>query len=95
MSITIQDVRRIAELACLELTDDEATMYSGQLSQIVDYVEKLNAIDTDHVDITYHPVAYGDVFREDEIGECLSVDDALANAPQKSWQYFAVPKVVG
>lgn len=95
MAVTVQDVHKIASLAHLRFTDEEVDLYTGQLNQILAYVEKLNELNTDDVEITYHPISYGDAFREDIPGESLRVEDALRNAPEKNWQYFVVPKVVG
>lgn len=95
MSVTINDVKKIASLAYLEFTPEETERYCGQLNQILQYVEKLNQLDTSNVDITYHPITYPDVFREDEVEPSLPVDQALRNTPDKNWQYIVVPKVVG
>lgn len=92
--VTLDDVRKIAELAHLHFDDAELSTYTEQLNRILQYVDKLNELNTDDVEITYHPIDYPNVFREDELREGLSVDDALMNAPQKNWQYFVVPKVV-
>ncbi|MBX7151174.1 Asp-tRNA(Asn)/Glu-tRNA(Gln) amidotransferase subunit GatC [bacterium] len=94
MPVTINDVKKIASLAYLEFTSEETERYCGQLNQILQYVEKLNQLDTSNVEITYHPITYPDVFREDEVQPCLPVDQALRNAPDKNWQYIVVPKVV-
>ena len=95
MSVTVQDVRKIASLAHLEFNEAETLRYTEQLNKILEYMDKLNELDTSDVDITYHPVEFPNVFREDEVHESLPVEKALQNAPQKNWQYFVVPKVVG
>ncbi len=95
MSVTIDDVRKIAALSHLEFNDEELQTYTGQLNQILGYVDKLRELDTTDVEITYHPVDLPLQLREDEVGESLPVEKALENAPQKTWQYFVVPKVVG
>lgn len=94
MPVTLDEVKKIASLAHLRFSDAELLTYTGQLNDILRYVEKLNELDTSEVPITYHPVDYGNVMREDEIKPGLSVDQSLQNAPQKSWQYFVVPKVI-
>ncbi|GEM_PF-42679 len=94
MSVTLDDVKKIAALAYLEFEPAELQKFTNQMNQILGYVEKLNELDTADTDITYHPIEYPDVFREDEITEGLTVDQALQNAPEKSWQYFVVPKVI-
>lgn len=95
MSVTVSDVIKIAALANLEFNEKDLEKYTHQLNSILEYVDKLNEIDTSSVPNTYHPVAYDNVFREDEIRESLPIDKALQNAPEKTWQYFVVPKVVG
>jgi aspartyl-tRNA(Asn)/glutamyl-tRNA(Gln) amidotransferase subunit C len=94
MSVSIEDVKKIAALAHLEYKENELESFTRQLNQILEYVEKLNELDTASVDITYHPLEYPDVFREDTVREGLTVEQTLQNAPEKSWQYFVVPKVI-
>ncbi|HMV25334.1 Asp-tRNA(Asn)/Glu-tRNA(Gln) amidotransferase subunit GatC [bacterium] len=95
MPVTRTDVEKIASLAHLEFSDADLEKFTGQLNQILTYVEQLNTVDTTDVEPTYHPITYPDVFREDQVAESLPVDKVLANAPDKTWQYIAVPKVVG
>ena len=95
MSVTVSDVKKIASLSNLEFNDAELEKYTYQLNSILTYVDKLNEIDTSSVPNTYHPISYDNVFRNDEIKESLPIDKALQNAPEKTWQYFVVPKVVG
>lgn len=95
MSVSIDDVKKIAELAHLEFNENDLYKYTHQLNTILEYVEQLNTIDTSSVEPTYHPIHYSDVFRNDEIRESLPIDKVLQNAPEKTWQYFVVPKVVG
>ena len=94
MAVDIEEIKRIASLARLEFSDKELQRFTTDLNQILQYVEKLNELNTDSVEPTYHPISYDNVMRPDEAGECLSVDQALRNAPEKTWQYFVVPKVI-
>ncbi len=94
MSVTIDEVKKIAALAHLQFSEPELHKYTEQLNQILGYVEKLNELDTSMVPVTYHPAEYGNVMREDIPRPGLTVDQALQNAPHKSWQYFVVPKVI-
>ncbi len=87
-------VRRIARLARINLTTDELKEFAGQLSDILNYVDQLNELDTEGVEPTTHPLKISNVFRQDQIGESLSNDQALANAPQRHGDFFAVPKVL-
>lgn len=94
MAVTRDEVAKIAALAYLRFSEEELERYTGQLNRILEYVEQLNELDTELVPVTYHPAEYPNVFREDEPRQGLTVDEALQNAPQKSWQYFVVPKVI-
>lgn len=95
MSVTLTDVKKIAALAHLEFNENDLQKYTHQLNTILEYVDKLNEIDTSEVEATSHPIEYPDVFRNDEVRESLPIDKVLLNAPEKTWQYFVVPKVVG
>ncbi len=87
-------VRHIAMLGRLELTPQEVTEFSGQLSSILEYVEQLNALNTEGVEPTAHPLPLRNVFRDDEAAEPLAVDAALANAPERVGSFYRTPKVI-
>mgnify|MGYP000288939343 CR=1 FL=1 len=88
------DVRYVAQLARLDLTEKEIAQFQGQLGDILQYVEQLNQIDVSGVEPTAHAIARFNVFREDTPKESLSQETALSNAPQKANQLFIVPKIV-
>ena len=94
MSISIEEVEKIANLARLYLSDDEKSKLSKELSIILEYMDKLNELNTSNVKPLSHPLELANVFREDELGESLSTEDALKNAPDKTDKYFKVPKVI-
>jgi len=94
MKITMEMVDHIAKLAKLEFTPEEKERFTHQLAQIIEYVEKLNELDTDNVPPTSHVLDLKNVFREDKVEPWLTQEDALANAPAKKLGYFSVPKVV-
>jgi aspartyl-tRNA(Asn)/glutamyl-tRNA(Gln) amidotransferase subunit C len=87
-------VRHIAVLSRLELSDDEVAEFSGQLSAILDYVEKLDELDTDDVEPTAHPLPLRNIFRADEPDEPVDVESALANAPERADRFYKTPKVI-
>jgi len=87
-------VRKVAKLARLELTEAEVEEFSGQLSDILDYVEKMNELDTENVEPLAHCLPVSNVFRADEIRESLGAQKALANAPQRDGDFFKVPKIL-
>ena len=87
-------VRRVALLSRLELSDQEVSQFSTQLSAIVEYIEKLNELDTDNVEPLAHCLPVHNVFREDLPRPSLSNAAALANAPDREEEYFKVPKIL-
>jgi len=89
-----EQVRKVAKLARLELTQQEADEFTGQLSAILEYVEKLNKLDTTGVEPLAHCLAISNVFREDTVKPSLGTEKTLANAPQQDGQFFIVPKIL-
>lgn len=94
MSLTAEQVRWVAHLARLELTDAELEPMTRQLSAIVDYVNLLQQVNTDGIEPMAHAVELHNVFREDEPTPSLSVDAALANAPGRRDDFYSVPAVL-
>lgn len=96
MSNTInQDqVRNVAKLSRLQLSDEEVAQFSTELSAIIGYIEKMNELDTENVEPLAHCLPVHNVFRADVPKESLEVEKALANAPQRADDYFKVPKVL-
>jgi aspartyl-tRNA(Asn)/glutamyl-tRNA(Gln) amidotransferase subunit C len=94
--LTVADVERIAALAHLELTESEKQMFTRQLADILAYAEQLQSIDTTGVAATAHVNAH-EAERDDEPRPSLSVDEALANAPDGAPDagLFRVPRVIG
>ena len=89
-----QQVRKVAKLARLDLTDAEVELFSPQLSAILAYIEKLSELDTENVEPLAHCLPVYNVFREDVPKPSIDVEKALANAPQREDDYFKVPKVL-
>lgn len=81
-------------LSRLELTDSEVKEFSDQLSAILEYVEKMNQLDTDNVEPLAHCLPIHNVFRQDAVKESLGTDKAIANAPQRDGPFFKVPKII-
>ena len=98
MKITRETVLHVADLAHLELEEAEVETYRGQLDQILTYVEKLNELDTTHVDPLAQIVAAGAEasagWREDETRDAGITAEALAVAPDSNPPFFRVPKVI-
>ena len=95
MSVTIEQVENIARLAKLSFSDEEKETFVEQFNQILNYMEKLNELDTTNVAPTYNVLELNNVMRPDEVRSWLSQAEALANAPASSHGYFSVPKVIG
>ena len=95
MRITKQDVEHVAKLARLEITETEKETFAQQLSGILTYVEKLNALKMEGVEPTATVLGQTNVFREDKARPSLSVEKALANAPERTDGFFVVPKIIG
>lgn len=92
--LTTDEVLHIAKLSKLELTDEEKEKFRGQLSSVLDYVEKLNEIDTEEVEPTANVTGLSNVFRDDEVEESgITHDDIAKNAPEFRDGYFEVPGV--
>lgn len=89
-----KQVRAVAKLSRLDLTNDEVAAFSRQLSAILEYVEKLNELDTTNVEPLAHCLPISNVFREDKPKESLGVEKTLANAPQRDGEFFKVPKIL-
>jgi aspartyl-tRNA(Asn)/glutamyl-tRNA(Gln) amidotransferase subunit C len=94
MSLSAEQVRWVANLARLELTDAELATMTGQLNRIVEYVDQLQALNTEGALPLAHALELANVFRADEPAPSLPVDAALANAPRRRGDLYAVPAVL-
>ncbi|WP_192349474.1 Asp-tRNA(Asn)/Glu-tRNA(Gln) amidotransferase subunit GatC [Algoriphagus sp. Y33] len=94
MKIDTNSIKKIAHLARLEFDESSAEKMSKDMSQILDWVEQLNAIDTENVAPLTTMSSEVNVMREDKIGHQLDHDSGLKNAPKKDFDYFRVPKVM-
>lgn len=87
-------VRKVAKLSRLDLTEAEVEEFTGQLSAILDYIDKLNELDTNNVEPLAHCLPINNVFRQDKVKESLGTEKTLANAPQRDGEFFKVPKIL-
>lgn len=94
MSLTLQQVEEIANLARLDLSKGEKERFRDQLSAILDYAERLQTLDTSNVPPTAQVTGLVGVMRDDTITASLTQDEALANAPQQQDGFFVVPTVL-
>ncbi|MBN1255392.1 MAG: Asp-tRNA(Asn)/Glu-tRNA(Gln) amidotransferase subunit GatC [Deltaproteobacteria bacterium] len=94
MKVEIGEVEHVARLARLKLSEDEKELFTGQLNAILDYMEKLNELDTGSIEPTFHVVSHQSVMREDAAKESQPQEAALDNAPDKAQGCFRVPKII-
>lgn len=87
------DVSYVANLARIELTDEETRLFQGQLDQVLEYVEQLNELDVSDVKPTAHAVPLVNVLRIDEPGTSLANETVTANAPASRDGQILVPKI--
>ena len=88
------DVAYVAELARLELTDEEKAVFQPQLEDIVRYVEKISSVDVEGVPPTMHGRAIENARREEEVRSSMRGDDGLSSAPARTGDEFMLPKIV-
>ncbi len=94
MSVSKEDVKHIANLSKLNLTDEELDKYTTDLSNIVDFANELSNINVDGVKPTAHILDIKNVFRKDEVDASYDREEILKNAPSKDAGCISVPKVV-
>ena len=91
MAIEREQLRHVAHLARLELSDEELERLGPQLNDIIAAVSKVSELDLSDVPATSHPLDVVNVWAEDEPRLCLTVEEAFANAPERDGNYFKVP----
>ncbi|MCK5520858.1 MAG: Asp-tRNA(Asn)/Glu-tRNA(Gln) amidotransferase subunit GatC [Candidatus Marinimicrobia bacterium] len=95
MAISKKDVEHIAELAKLKLSESEIERYSGQLGDILDYIEQINELDLGNVEPLNSVLDAVNISEEDIIQKTLSREDVMSNNPAGGKKYFTVPRVIG
>jgi aspartyl-tRNA(Asn)/glutamyl-tRNA(Gln) amidotransferase subunit C len=94
MKISREEIEHIASLARLYLSEREKELFGLQLSSILDYMEKLNELDTVDVEPTSHVLPLSNVMRDDIPQPSIPREDALLNAPDHTDKFFRVPKII-
>ena len=94
-SIGRDDVARLADLARIQLTDEEVDRLAGEFDSIIDAVASVSEVATADVPATSHPIPMTNVFREDVVGQTLTQEQALSGAPEAEDGRFAVPQILG
>jgi len=95
VALSHEEVRKIAELAKLELTDDEVALYAGQLSNVLEYFQRLQQVDTSQIPPTASVLPLKNIFRQDVAAEPLSPEEVVANAAAAQDNQFRVNAVFG
>ena len=93
--ITEQQVRHVAKLSRLELSDEQVHRFADQLTHVLEHVAKLEEVNVEGVEPMAHALDLANVLRDDAERQGLTVEQALANAPDKNPPFFKVPKVLG
>jgi len=94
MKVTVKDVEHVAKLARLGLTEDEKKRFTQQLSNILEYAETINKLDTKNATPTSHAIPMKNVFREDKCIPSTDTKAILANAPKQENNMFSVPRIM-
>lgn len=95
MAITRDEVLHLAKLANLEFTGEEIDRFTRQIGSILDYVARLNELDTSAIEPTSHVESGSHALRDDALRPSIPREEALANAPESDGSHFKVPKVIG
>lgn len=94
MKISLKEIEHIALLSRLEISEEEKKQFAEQLSAILDYIDKLNELDTHDIEPTSHVIPLKNVMREDIPIPSISREDALMNAPEHTDKFYRVPKII-
>ena len=94
MAITKDNVKYVANLARIELTEDELAHFTGQLDRILDYVHKLKTLNIKEIEPMSHVLDMKNVYREDTVKKSLPASEVMKNAPDKEKGLFKVHKIV-
>ncbi len=94
MKISKEEIDHIAILARLSLSEEEKELFGSQLSSILDYMEKLNELDTKDIEPTSHVISLSNVMRDDKPRDSIPREDALMNAPSHTDKFYRVPKII-
>ena len=87
-------VKKVARLSRLDLTQEEVQEFTGQLSSILDYMAKMEELNTDGVEPLAHCLPISNILRDDRVRQSLGTEKTLANAPQQDGDFFKVPKIL-
>ena len=93
--ISRAEVRHLADLARIDLSDAELDHLAPQLGVILESIASIAQVAAEDIPPTSHAIALTNVFREDTVAECLTAEQALSGAPEQEQQRFLVPRILG
>lgn len=94
MTLAIDDIRRIAQLSLLEITEEQAVRMQGELNDIFQMIEQIQSVDTQGIEPMPHPHDGSQRLREDVVSEKYDRENNMKNAPEQTEGYFLVPQVI-
>lgn len=94
MAVSKKDVEYVAELARLSFTEEEKESLAHDLNSVLGYIDKLNELDTDNVNIIVNPYYIENKFREDVVEPSMDLKDVIKNSPKNLEEYIIVPKII-
>jgi len=94
MKITKDVVEYVAHLGRLDLEPHEIDLYTDQLDRILQYMDKLNTLNTEGIEPTSHAIPVECLLREDLVKESLEIESSLQNAPERKGNFFKVPPII-
>jgi aspartyl-tRNA(Asn)/glutamyl-tRNA(Gln) amidotransferase subunit C len=94
MALNEKDVEYVANLARLDLSPEEKALFTRQLAHILEYIHKLNELETDEVPPTSHVLSLNNVFREDVVSPSTPPGEMLTSAPEQESGHYKVPKII-
>jgi len=94
MKITKEVVEYVAHLGRLDLESHEVDLYTEQLDRILQYMDKLNMLDTEGIDPTSHAIPVDCMLREDFVKDSFEIESSLQNAPERKGNFFKVPPII-
>jgi aspartyl-tRNA(Asn)/glutamyl-tRNA(Gln) amidotransferase subunit C len=89
-----KEVEHVAWLAHIELSEEEKALFTEQFNEILEYFKKIDNVDTEGVEPTYHVLDLKNVYRKDETAPSLTTEEALKNAPKKEKKFLKAPRIV-
>jgi len=94
MTISLDEVKKVAKLSRLKIEENALQKFSGQLSNILEYASKINELDTDSIPPTSHSIPMKNVFREDAVINSFDRTSIMQNAPIAENGFYKAPKII-